>query len=275
MSEFSQKKRTPGSGAGFTLLELIAVMGIIVAMALVVVGSYSGIMRSIAASAGANSLRKAASLCHQHACIDGARTYFWVTGVDTYVLCRKAGTITDVSTSDRSGEERPDYLPEGQYSAKWLIDAYSDLGASQESFAASVGADAEDALADSMKLGEYDGALIFDMETGELAKLTYPPWYDALSDKWVMGIAKGTSAFDKGATYGWALYPEQELPEGYVFKDDMYDLDGSGDFVDGVSFYFEPDGSADSDDNAMTLTVVEVGTGRESSIKISKNGKIE
>ena len=120
MTKIMQNRKNARAGGGFTLLELIAVMGIIVAMSLVIVGSYSGIMRAISATAGINSMRKIATLCRQHACIDGARTYFQITGVNTYVLFRKAGTISETSTSNRSGVDLPPYISSGSCSGVWL-----------------------------------------------------------------------------------------------------------------------------------------------------------
>lgn len=289
MTEAKQENQRRRRGAGFTLLELIAVMGIIVTLSFVVVGGYSGILRALAKNAGESSLRKMATLCRQHACIDGSRTYFWVTGIDTYVLCRKAGTISATSSSDRSGDDRPSYLPPGQYSAWWIKDNFSDLGSSQESFDSASGdvdADAQKALADSIQDGTYKGLLLFDIKVGEMAKVKYPPWYDQRGDYWIMGLVglDGKSsvipsgAFINGNDYGWALYPEQQLPKGYAFVNDgtMYVIDeDTGEFVSGKSFFFEPEGTADSDDGMMVLKVFEIGTGAESSVEIKTDGKIE
>ena len=297
MTEAKQENQRRRRGAGFTLLELIAVMGIIVTLSFVVVGGYSGILRALAKNAGESSLRKMATLCRQHACIDGSRTYFWVTGIDTYVLCRKAGTISATSSSDRSGDDRPSYLPSGQYSAWWIMDNFSDLGSSQESFDSASGdvdAATQKALADSIQDGTYKGLLLFDITKGEMAKVKYPPWYDKRGDYWIMGLVGldgKVSSIPSGAfkkvegkdtDYGWALYPEQQLPKGYAFVNDgsMYVIDeDTGEFQSGKSFFFEPEGTAGSDDGMMVLKVFEIarGTGpdAESKVEIFTDGKIE
>lgn len=257
-------------GSGFTLLELIAVMGIIVALSLVVVSGYASIMRTMSEMAGVNALRKAAMLSRQHACIDGRDTYFFITGFDTYVLCRKAGTISERNTQSRSGDEKPTYLPTGQYEALWLFDKYSDLGASKESFSG-MGVTGE---MDATQLAEfeksYTGTLLFDLTEGKTAFIKYPPWFDHLTDTWIMGLPKDTpSGFKAGSNYGWTVYPEQKLPKGYAF------VSGKDSFIEEGSFYFKPDGTAHSDDNLLDISVQELGTKKISTIKIHDSGKIE
>ena len=266
------------SGAGFTLLELIAVMGIIVALSLVVAGSYSGMLRAISAQAGVNAIRKIVTLSRQHACVDGSRTYFWVTGLNTYVLCRKAGTVSARSTGARSGADLPPYLASsgGSYTALWIVDRYSDLGSSSESFDSSVSNTGNSDLGATMKTNGYNGALLFDLDKGLMARIQYPPWYDTRDDKWIMGVNSSTSGFDVGDIYGWALYPERQLPKGYVFDVAASDLDSNEKMKEGkrLSFYFEPDGSAGSEGNTMKVTVIELKSGNKSSVEVSTGGKI-
>lgn len=267
-------------GTGFTLLELIAVMGIIVALSLVVVSGYASIMRTMSEMAGVNALRKAAMLCRQHACIDGRDTYFFITGFDKYVLCRKAGTISDRNTLSRSGdEERPSYISDGQFDdAIWISDKYSDLAASAESFPRMTKAEFDKFIKG------YAGTLLFDLGNDnndgevkhETAFVKYPPWFDNLTDTWVMGLSKtnklgeATQGFDVGNQYGWTVYPEQKLPKGYAFVSG-----GSGTFIEKGSFYFKPDGTAHSEDNLLTISVEELGTKKISTITIDVNGKVK
>ncbi len=255
---------------GFTLLELIAVMGIIVALSLVVVSGYASIMRTMSEMAGVNALRKAAMLCRQHACIDGRDTYFFITGFDKYVLCRKAGTITARNTNSRSGDDRPSYMPPGQYKALWLMDKYSDLGASTESFS---GMDSTGQMS-AEQLAEFDatyaGTRLFDLTDGKTASVKYPPWFDYRTDTWIMGLPEDTSpGFNLNSQYGWTVYPEQKLPKGYSF------VQGADHFIEEGSFYFKPDGTAHSDDNLLTISVQELGTKKISTIKIDGNGKVQ
>ncbi len=261
--------------SGFTLLELIAVMGIMVALSLVVVSGYASIMRTLSEMAGVNALRKAAMLCRQHACIDGRDTYFFITGFDTYVLCRKAGIINERNTSTRSGIELPPYISDGQINdAIWLLDKYSDLGASSESFSTMTKLEYEE-YAEG-----YKGLLLFDLTESKTAFVNYAPWFDYRTDTWILGLSKknaageSTEGFAVGSQYGWTVYPEQKLPKGYAF------VKGKDNFIEEGSFYFKPDGTApEKNQKGVTqmreISVQEPGTKKISTIKIHTNGKIE
>ncbi len=263
---------------GFTLLELIAVMGIIVALSLVVVGGYASIMRTMSEMAGVNAMRKAAMLCRQHACIDGRDTYFFITGFDTYVLCRKAGTISDRNTRSRSGIELPSYISSGQVDdAIWISDKYSDLNASSESFPEMTKAEFEE-----FSKG-YTGTMLFDLgkdnqaneDKGETAFVKYPPWFDYLKDEWVMGLSKtnklgeAIQGFQVDNQYGWTVYPEQKLPKGYAF------IEGKDNFIEEGNFYFKADGTRGAESSLTEVSVQELGTKKVSTIKIRDDGKIE
>lgn len=261
---------------GFTLLELIAVMGIAVALSLVIVGGYSGIMRTMAEMAGVNALRRGATLARQHATIDGRETYFFITGFDSYVLCRRAGVISDRHTRSLTADERPPYARSSAASdAIWIYDKYSDLGAAAESFAgidAEAGMDAEELNAFRT---DYKGISLFDLNKGTFATVIYPPWFEHKTDRWIMGLSKtnalgaATQGFAANSHYGWTVYPEQKLPKGYAF------VKTKDNFRDEGSFFFRPDGTAGTDDNMLTVSIQELSSGKISTIKIDRSGKIE
>ncbi len=235
----NRKKRS----GGFTLLELIAVMAIIVTMALVVAGGYNGIMRAINESSAINAMRNTAMLCRQHAVLDNRRTYFLVTGINKYVLCRYGGKVSDLS--GKSSFEVP-YLSKSE-SAYWLFDDYADWSAMAESFTSSqMDEDDIDDMFDSNSESAYSGNYIFDFEESEGCRIKYPPFFHDGNDCWVLGLDTkdvSGSLFAPGNEYGWLLYDEKTLPRGYVFSDDLYDIDSSGDFKQGACFYFDPDGT--------------------------------
>ena len=242
MKAVKQKKHPARSLAGFTLLELITVMGIIVAMTAVVVGSYSAIARSMAELAGRDTLRRAATLCRQHACIDGKDTYFFITGVDRFVLARRAGVLTTApgTLSSLSAAERPPY-DDSPSSAYWIQDKYTDLGAASISgsligFGSTTNPDNFSDMSSDL--------MVFNFTKGTFATVKYPPWYDVNKDAWVMGVNKRDSSdtfskpetFRAGDQYGWVIYPEQRLPKGYAF------VKGANNFIESGSFYFKPNG---------------------------------
>lgn len=268
----SGKQRT-----GFTLLELIAVMGIIVVMSLVVVGSYNGMMDAIAKNAGPRALRNALTLCRQHASVDGQRTYLWITGVNKYIMCRKMGVIQKSGWGSLTGDARPPYLRNvTSVEAYWIRDRDSDLGGTTWS-SPLTGSDGTDIYKES-----DNSFYVFDFKDSEMARMLYPPWMDNETGYWIFGIVgmDGNSDrpdhFAAGSEYGVALFMEQALPEGYVFSDDLYQLDASGNFREGDFTFFEPDGSVPSvDGNTLAIGIVEVNNpSRKVVVKIGSGGKI-
>lgn len=239
---------------GFTLLELMAVMAIIVGLSVVVIGSYSGIMNSIKANAGARALLRAATLGKQHAVLDGDRVYLWVTGPNTFLLVRKGGTITMADDASRT----PPYLTSEVHDAHWVFDEFSDMGSYAQTF---VGTEqmTDQQVRDFFTNDEKVGLLWFDMTKNRSATVKYPSFYYEQYGAWCVGfdqkdIASGT--FVAGNLYGRVIYQEQKLPDGYYFVDSLYDLDDDDVFVSGNNLYFEPDGTADAESgNTMILKV--------------------
>jgi hypothetical protein len=272
-------------------------MGIIVAMSAIVVGGYRGMMRAIAERAGVDALVKALTLCRQYATIDGKDTYFWITGFDTYVICRKAGQVDNkdrVGSRSLDPEERKacGYLPEGNYSAYWITDAYADLGSAQD-YTRAVTEGAKGDIVKAMNERRYNGSLIFDFKSGKTARVRYPPWFvTGDGGYWIMGLMGPDKAPDGtyGASppagsfrrstdqeiseYGWMVGPEYQLPKGYVFAESMYTANGQA-FVSANAdgrFYFRPDGTCSA---SAQVKIVEIGTTKRPSVVVKTDGTIE
>lgn len=258
--------RTRGR-AGFTLLELVAVIGIIALMSVVVVGGFNGILRAIADTSGADAMRRALMLARQQACVDGEDTYVWVTGMNTFAVVRKAGTVSAVS----SGSRNPSYLQVGgretSVAAKYIEDEYADLASAEQGFVIDADTLATD-INDIVK--NYKGIRVFDMSTAKMADITVPPWFDGKKDAWVFGIAKDAGGFAVGADYGWLIYPEQTLPAGYVFAD-SYDSNGAFKENYDTKVHFLADGTADSQ---VTFPIYEVSTKKTRRVQVSVDGTI-
>lgn len=258
--------RTRGR-AGFTLLELVAVIGIIALMSVVVVGGFNGILRAIADTSGADAMRRALMLARQQACVDGEDTYVWVTGMNTFAVVRKAGTVSAVS----SGSRNPSYLQVGgretSISAKFIEDEYADLASAEQGFVIDADTLATD-INDIVK--NYKGIRVFDMSTAKMADITVPPWFDGKKDAWVFGIAKDAGGFAVGADYGWLIYPEQTLPAGYVFAD-SYDSNGAFKENYDTKVHFLADGTVDS---PAAFPVYEVSVKKTRRVQVSGDGKV-
>lgn len=268
--------------SGFTILELIAVIGIIAVVGTAVVGGFSGMMKGISRRTAVDSVRRSLSLARQEACTDGNETYFYPVDVNRFAIVRRAGKITDA----QSGSASPQYggslsfknvtLPGG----KWIIDEYADLSESQEAFVVSAESFANEAsLLKAFK--DYAGEQVFDMDKGVSAQIAWTPWHDKALDAWVFGISNAPSgAFEKNHDYGWVTHPVQSLPAGYVFGD-IYKADGTFDESKAAQkrVRFLSDGSLEDGKESVSFSIQRWGSGDQPeetiTITVRKNGKIE
>ena len=257
--------------SGFTLLELVAVIGIIAIMSVVVVGGFNSILRAISGDTADSGLKRILNAARQQACVDGQDVYVWVTGMNSYAVVRKAGTVTGRNTGSRDFEWGTDKslsnLGDGR--ALWLFDAYADLGNVGLSFSFDDDFEENDVRA---VFDQYKGLLVFDMEDGTMANVIVPPTFANASDAWVFGVEKSEagSSFKVGSDYGWVVLPEQYLPKGYVF-DGSFDADGS--FKKGYDrkVRFDPTGVPDAETD---FPVKEVSTGGLITVTVKKTGEV-
>ena len=271
---------------GFTLLELIAVMGIIVAMSAIVVGGYRGMMSAIAQRAGVDALAKAVTLSRQYATIDGKDTYFWITDFDKYVICRKAGQI-DNNTERVKKRSLEDYewkdsgFLTGPAEGYWITDSYADLGSSQD-YTQAMADDAKQRVNDTMENKTYNGGLAFDFTEGKVARIRYPAWFVAEHGYWILGLMgperedTPPGGFKVNNEYGWMVGPEYRLPKGYVFDPTLYDFDSaSGEFQQGLRFFFRPDGTPGGDfEHGGSIVLNEIGTDQKPKVSVRQDGTI-
>ena len=216
--ETRTRGRTDGR-RGFTLVELIAVIGIIALMSTLVLGGFSGILGAISSDSCENTFRRAVSRARQEACVTGKETFVWVTGVRSCVVVRAASTITDSKDGTFSPswyKKQKEDSPISVSDAFWIIDEDADLADAQEQHR--FDSNASDADLKSY-VDSYEGVYVFDMDGAAWARVKYPPWYEFSIDAWVFGIRKEfpSGTFKKDSAYGWSVMPEQHLPAGFVF----------------------------------------------------------
>lgn len=254
-------KRLCESRGGFTLLELLAVIGIIAIMSVVVTGSFTNIGRAIASSNSVDAMRRTLMLARQTACVDGVETYVWVTDVNKFVTCRLAGTVTKIPSGSIKSENTDDSIAAN----RWIVDEYADLASARESFGMLKDLTSEDW--DKM-VHNYTGLRVFDLTEGKMANVTEAPFYSAGQDAWIFAVEDRKGGFDVGNQYGWVTGPEQTLPQGFVFPDAV----GSDGFFNGadIHVHFDSFGNAE----AESVKIQEVATGKESEVKVDASGKV-
>ena len=242
---FLSKKRR----SGFTMLELVAVIGIIAVMSVVVVSGYVGITRSLGARAGADAIKRTLTYARQLACNDGVDTYVWVTGLDTFVVVRHAGIVT---REDSKNSYKPSYLSASK-SGNWIIDEFADLSGAAQTFNF---APSEDDLkhycnpTDSVDPNHDARFLrVFNMDTAKSTIVQYPPYHDANADAWIFGV-KDKGVLKAGDAYGWLAMPEQRLPKGFSF-DVSYGSPNASGFIEvdmdkTPCVHFYPDGTVET-----------------------------
>jgi type II secretory pathway pseudopilin PulG len=252
-------------------MELMAVVGIIVVMASMVVGGFSGIQRAMGASTGAGGLRRALNAARQQACIDGTDVYVWCIDVDKFVICRNGGVISDATAAMNSGGKRKlPYMAENpKENVYWICDDYADFGNTIKSTyinADDIGESNNDSKEiTSELLDKYKETYIFDLTGKQMARYLYPADLYTSEDYqgWMFGIPadEQDGAFTAGHEYAWILMPVQTLPGGYVFDDSYNANDGKFKESWGENAYvhFFPDGRAECGLGSRGFTIQEVG----------------
>ena len=306
MTHFRQNKRSGAlfPAAGFTLMELMAVVGIIVLMASVAVGGFAGIQRAMGTSTGADRFRRALNAARQQACVDGTDVFVWCTDVDKFIICRKGGTVNGRETSKRSLDTK---YSSDKIEAYWVCDEFADLD--QDASSSYVNpSDLVDKGGKNRQIGvlvkpgdgtrvtvkardlaqfferQFSDSLVFDVTARKVGKCSYPPFYqvdnDGKYEGWMFGIKAEdyeSGSFKVGSEYAWPLMPVQSLPGGFVFDGSWNN--NSGDFDTGwmqdayVQFY--PDGRAKCG-RSQGFTITEAGAAKPivQRVRIDANGQI-
>lgn len=274
--------------AGFTLMELMAVVGIIVVMAALVVGGYSGIQRAMGSSSGADNFRRALVLARQQACVDGTDMFVWCIDPEKYIVCRRGGIVSGLATGRSS--KRPGTYSRDEFNAWWVCDEYADLGDGAEkayfmqdgtlSGGATGESDAydEDIAKDFLKAFKQNW--VFDITKKKACVYAYPPFYNAEDDCWMFGIDMSdyiSGTFLNGHEYAWALMPVQNLPGGYVFEGSYRENDGEVDesWMQKAYVHFFPDGRAETGmSSGFTITETGVKNPYAQTVTVSGDGLV-
>jgi prepilin-type N-terminal cleavage/methylation domain-containing protein len=186
----------PRAVRGFTLLELLVVMSIMVTVSSILVMSYFGAMRGSSYTAAEKDVRNCLLLARQRACLDGTRTFFVMIDETNYVIVRSAGVV-------------------GEVADPYVYDTYADLS-SFDQFMAGIGTPTS------------GGRRLFDMDSGASSLIREI----STSDKQVLDPVDRTPYnrrvnritvdsvrdWSAGDRYGFEIHPRQMLPKGFLFR---------------------------------------------------------
>jgi prepilin-type N-terminal cleavage/methylation domain-containing protein len=221
--------RTPHSALrtlrsrGFTLLELLVVVTIMIFITLIVVLNYFGGTRSAGYAAANRNVFDALMLARQRACMDGSRTFLCLLDSTNYVIVRSVSTISAIVPGDSVGE---------------LHDYYADLAAYQSA----------NYTSNTFVLVNMDRPNLF----ANLAKVTCGSWQ--VTNHWgqhniemnKLAVSNTVVAnWQPGDRYGIELHTRQALPPGFYFCQAPNGNVSSTPIVSDV-VKFNPDGTLDN-----------------------------
>jgi hypothetical protein len=249
-------------------------MGIIVALAMVVMGGYSGIARAIASGQATRQLRDALLLARQNACVNGNRTYVYVLSEDEFVICRKIGTSSGTQGKSSYNSGDPMYKKDTYI----FNDYYTDLSSFvNEVDRGSESAGSENTSSSYAKADLSSDMLLFDLSATKaqygILRGVESNGHLGWSLFWKMqnGSTPPATYFKENHDYGIALFPVRSLPKGFVF-------DTEKKTPVGTCIYFEPTGMVGPGNGNKTLVVCEAALRNDSDhqhkVTVEHSGKI-
>ena len=256
--------------SGFTLIELMVVIGIMILLATIVVTGSFGMSRASGYMAAENVVYNTLQAARQKACTDGKRVVVAfvkikadadITEIDDYalVMVEAAGTIEKMSAKDRTiFYDRTSLLANAIFQNQRSDDAIWNLDSvvcAEGPFTNSV-ENLEGDNTDPQKIPFDDTEVGYYGYSTTMVKL--------------LGKDKFTTAdWKAGDAYGFQVGETQEMPLGFKLK-----VDGKTKGLEKVHITFEPDGS--SSDHVIEI-YEEIRAGDNSgNIKIEvSNGSIK
>ena len=236
-SAFDVPRVRPSRHRGFTLLELLIVITIMIFITTIIVMNYFGAMRTASYSAAANDVYDSLMLTRQRACIDGSRTYLYLLDATNYVIVRSVSNITTTKQN----------MVLNTTNCWVLYDIYADL----TDYSATTIRDLDQPNATALVLHtekaqpEGGGQLALDLPA-KLGGGSYNvPAYAHY-------VTNDLSAWKPGDRYGIELHERQTLPLGFYFSTG----DAAGTAIDNDVVKFQGDGTLDAA-AAKSITVVE------------------
>lgn len=263
--------------AGFSLLELLAVMSIMALLSTLAVTSYFGAVRGMSIRSAKRHFEGALVQARQRACIDGSRVcliaFNEIASYDDkgekvkdmaacYVVCKEVGRISFVSGNN-------------------LFDEFSDLKQLfGEQSGASSGTVQNEGGVRLYNLSDGTWTLVKPYVTranvGSSMRLMYSNvshQFQAYAFQQQTGTdvrSSGARAWEVGDSYGIEVTPVQSLPKGFMFSNLS-----STSLTDVKFVTFESDGTVRSGSaNSFTIKAPQSAGGEDFTFQIASDGRI-
>jgi type II secretory pathway pseudopilin PulG len=244
---------TSGKRGGFTLLELLVVVTMMIFITTIAVMNYFGAMRTAGYNAVSNDVFNALLMARQRACIDNKPVYVYLIDTTNYVLLESFGTAAIVANEASA--------PGGN--GKVLYDQYNDVS----------GFLSNSIIVDIDNLGT--GAISWSTGTAPSPTNTYlingdgslvPDNLNYSTIHVTNNPACDFSGWKPGDRYGATIFAPQMLPNGFVFVSPS---------TPGQSIVFSPDGTVKAGISSLVVQETLKGdTTHQITFSIDPSGKI-
>jgi len=253
----------PSQSAGFTLLELLVVVSMMIFITTIAAVNYFGVMRAAGYTAVSNDVFNALLMARQRACIDNKPVYFYLLDATNYVMMESFGTLARVDNPDASS---------------------GALGGSQEFYDQYVDSTA---FSSNMTLLDIDapgtGAIVWKAESGTLGAsnvnasgvltlYSVPACFLHVTNN--PACTGDFSKWTAGDHYGTPIFATHMLPKGFAFSL----IQTTPDYLQKQAMVlFQPDGTVDIVNNLKGFMVFETlkkDSAHTVTFSISSNGAI-
>ncbi len=237
----------PARSTGFTLLELLIVISMMIFITTIAVMNYFGAMRSAGFTAVGNDIFNSLLMARQRACIDNKPVVFYLNDTTNFVLLEAGGTITQIIN--------PDTYPNAPSGSRVFCNLYDDFFGSSNM-----------TLVNMDRPGSAAGVWLVESDNIPVPGIDSsgnPTTYPVQAYKLHVTNSPPTSQWQADDRYGTSIFAPQILPKGFVFLQPA-----------GNSVTFKPDGTVESYLQEPPLTVTEQISGKKVTFTIAANGTI-
>jgi type II secretory pathway pseudopilin PulG len=234
--------------AGFTLLELLIVISMMIFITTIAVMNYFGAMRSAGYTAVSSDVFSALVMARQRACINGQPVIVYLRDATNYVFLAPMGTITMITAGVDSDDGRTVFWD--QYGSPKLAQSNLIVNMNNPRYTAKVESAADDTTLPLRSYVNVDG--IFDSVAG------------VRGGKIVVNLSPPPIGWNEGDQYGTEVLSPSILPKGFVFETPtpnsvLFRPDGTVDIVNGISSIVVKEAIGQSSDNHVTFTITSDG----------------